>query len=376
MASIMKSWMVAMMSLLMLLGATACRQASMDSDAAAAKNDSVITHARLLTLERKPLYTLAIVGDPWKQGSVLHRYVLVPDSIELPGQLPEGTVVRTPIKRALVYSAVHTALMKELGAFDALKGVTDLQYFTDPDVPARVAAGEVTDCGSSMGPTVEKVIEMEADAIMLSPYQDATYGQVTRLGIPVIECADYMESTPLGRAEWVKFYGELLGRRAQADSLFNAVETAYARVKEQAAAGTAHPTVLTEMVISGVWNVPGGESYMARIIGDAGGKYPWADDHSTGSLNLDFNQVLATAQQADVWLIKSFNIHSYNDLRAAYALNEKFAAFENRRVYVCDTNRSRLFERFPFHPDVLLQEYANIFAGRDGELQFFEHMKQ
>ena len=376
MASIMKSWMVAMMSLLMLLGATACRQASMDSDAAAAKTDSVITHARLLTLERKPLYTLAIVGDPWKQGSVLHRYVLVPDSIELPGQLPEGTVVRTPIKRALVYSAVHTALMKELGAFDALKGVTDLQYFTDPDVPARVAAGEVTDCGSSMGPTVEKVIEMEADAIMLSPYQDATYGQVTRLGIPVIECADYMESTPLGRAEWVKFYGELLGRRAQADSLFNAVETAYARVKEQAAAGTAHPTVLTEMVISGVWNVPGGESYMARIIGDAGGKYPWANDHSTGSLNLDFNQVLATAQQADVWLIKSFNIHSYNDLRAAYALNEKFAAFENHRVYVCDTNRSRLFERFPFHPDVLLQEYANIFAGRDGELQFFEHMKQ
>ena len=115
------------------------------------------------------------------------------------------------------------------------------------------------------------------------------------------------------------------------------------------------------MVISGVWNVPCGQSYMARLIQDAGGIHPWADDKSMGSLNLDFNQVLAVAQQADVWLIKSFYIHNYADLKGAYALNDQFRAFKERKVYICDTNESRLFEQFPFHPDRLLQDYFAIF---------------
>ena len=336
--------------------------------------DSVITHAELLKLERTPHYTIATIADPWN-GGILHRYVLVPRDSTLPGNLPEGTVVRTPIERALVYSAVHTAIMRELNAIEAVKGVVDVQFFTDPDIVEDVRGGRLTDCGSSMAPTIERVIDMSPDAIMLSPYQDATYGQITKLNIPIIECADYMETTPLGRAEWVKFYGELTGRRAEADSLFNAVATRYDEIKEASqSAGAKRPMVLTEMVIQGVWNVPGGDSYMARLIADAGGDYPWADDKSKGSLNLDFNQVLAKAHQADVWLIKSFYIHSLADLKGANALNDRFDAFAAGHVYVCDTNSSRLFERFPFHPEVLLQEYHNIFYNNGTDAQFFKRL--
>ena len=225
-----------------------------------------------------------------------------------------------------------------------------------------------------MGPTVEKVIEMSPDTILLSPYQDATYGQITKLDIPIIECADYMEFTPLGRAEWIKFYGELLGRRAMADSIYRAVEKAYCEIRQSCSrqSPSKRTKVLTEMVLSGVWNVPGGQSYMSQMIQDAGGLYPWADEPSTGSLNLDFNQVLAVAQDADVWLIKSFFIHSLADLKGAYSLNDQFKAFQRHQVYVCDTNESHLFERFPFHPEVLLQEYADIFAHRTQNLQFFK----
>lgn len=352
--------------LLLLVVLSACRNGSVAAEGT--NSDSIITEARLLKIEPARGYTLVTVKNPWKDG-ILHRYVLVPADSALPPQLPVGTIVRTPLRRALVYSSVHSSIIKEMGMFASVKGVCDSQFFTDPDVLNGVNDGSIADCGSSMTPTVEKVIEMQPDAILLSPYQDATYGQITKLDIPIIECADYMEYTPLGRAEWVKFYGLLLGREPEAEAIFSQVAQSYNAIKQHAAKAARHPMVLTEMVISGVWNVPGGQSYMARILQDAGATYPWASDKSTGSLNLDFNQVLAVAQQADVWLIKSFYIHSYEDLKANYALNDQFQAFKHRKVYVCDTNKTRLFEQFPFHPDRLLREYYNIFHPEENDTQ-------
>ena len=338
--------------------------------------DNVVSRAGLLTLQREAGYTVATVADPWK-GGVLHRYVLVPRDADLPADLPEGTLVRTPLQRALVYSSVHTSLLSELGAIDVVRGIVDKQYFIESTLIDGVDKGVIADCGNSMNPTVEKVIDMQPDAIMLSPYQDASYGQIASLDIPIIECADYLEYDPLGRAEWMKFYGELVGKQKEADSLYNTIVNAYNRVKETAARAQSRPTVLTEMVISGVWNVPGGQSYMARIINDAGGHYLWADDKNTGSLALDFNQVLAVAQNADYWFIKWTNINSLEDLQGAFDLNKEMAAFRNKRVYVCDTDKTRFFDRIPFHPEVLLREFAVIMHPEvfpDGNPKMYRHL--
>jgi len=344
---------------LMLALTTSCFRSGNSTGQVLGGQDSVITTARLLSMQREARYTVVTVGDPWK-GGVLHRYVLVPRDSTLPDDLPDGTLVRTPVSRALVYSSVHTSLLSELGAIDAVRGVVDSQYFNDSTISAGLQSGTIADCGNSMNPTVEKVIDMQPDAILLSPYQDASYGQIAKLDIPIIECADYLEYDPLGRAEWVKFYGELVGKRAEADSLYAAVVAAYNDMKQKAAGADTHPTVVTEMVISGVWNVPGGQSYMARILNDAGGKYMFADDGNTGSLALDFNQVLAVAQNADYWFIKWTNINSLKDLQGANELNREMAAFQNGRVYVCDTDKTRFFDRIPFHPEVLLREFAAI----------------
>lgn len=331
------------------------------------KADTTITHAQLLKISHADGYTLVEIANPWKEGQTLHRYVLVPSDAKLPGNLPEGTVVRTPIKSALVYSEVHTSAMGELGAAKAIKGVTDAQYFTDPTVIAGLKDGSITDCGQSMTPDVEHVLSLKPDAILLSPFQDANYGQVAKINIPIIECADYMESTPLGRAEWIKLIGELTGRRQQADSIFASVVAAYENCRKQVAASkAAKPTVITETVISGVWNVPGGQSYMARLLADAGANYPWADDKSAGSLTLDFSQVLNKAQNADLWLIKTFNIATYADLKKAYSLNSEMAAFKNHKVWVCNTSQSPLYREFPFHPEKLLRDLASIFHPETG----------
>ena len=355
---------------------SSCFRSGKGASNAEETRDSVITAAKLLSMQRNEGYTVVTVADPWK-GGVLHRYVLVPRDSVLPDNLPEGTVVRTPVYRALVYSSVHTSLLDELGAIGKVRGVVDSQYFIDSTIVQGVANGFIYDCGNSMNPTVEKVIDMQPDAILLSPYQDASYGQIASLGIPIIECADYLEYDPLGRAEWMKFYGELVGKRAEADSLYDAVVTAYNEMKQRTAAATSRPTVVTEMVISGVWNVPGGQSYMARIIHDAGGDYLWADEENTGSLALDFNQVLAVAQNADYWFIKWTNINTLQDLQGAYDLNKEMAAFNNKRVYVCDTDKTRFFDRIPFHPEVLLREFAAILHPElfpDFQNQMYKHI--
>lgn len=336
---------------------------------------SSLQEAKLLSIVHENGYTRVEITNPWDTKSLLHTYLLVPSSRPVPGNLPRGTVVRTPLKRALVYSSVHSSVLRELGAGDAVRGVCDAQYFNDSIITAGLTAGTITDCGNSMQPTVEKVISMKPDAILLSPYQDATYGQITKLNVPIIECADYMEYTPLGRAEWIKFYGELVEQRALADSIYNQVKQQYNQVKETVASKKLkRPLVLTENLISGIWNVPGGQSYMAQYIKDAGGDYPWADDKNTGSLTLDFNQVLARAQKADFWLLKSPSIHSLADLKSSYTLNDQFEAYKTGNVYVCDTNTTRFFDRFPFHPEVLLKEYFKIFHPEvvtDYQLQFF-----
>ena len=368
-------WLIATFILQMLL-LTACLKSGNNTGGTIDAQGNVIKQAKLLTMQRMPDYTLVTVGDPWK-GGVLHRYVLVPAGAALPSALPDGTVVRTPISNALVYSSVHTSLMGELGAMDAVRGVVDSQYFGDSTITAAIAAGTITDCGNSMNPTVERVIEMQPDAILLSPYQDASYGQIAKMDIPIIECADYLEYDPLGRAEWMKFYGELLGKRDEADSLYNLVVNAYNSLKQKVADAQTHPTIVTEMVINGIWNVPGGQSYMARILKDAGGNYLWADDKNTGSLALDFNQVLAVAQNADYWFIKWTNINSLKDLQGAYDLNKEMAAFQNKRVYVCDTDKTRFFDRIPFHPEVLLREFAAILHPElfpDFQNQMYHHL--
>lgn len=326
-----------------------------------ASSDSVITCAKGINISHHGGYTLVEVKNPWKAGAVLQTYALVPRDADMPNNLPNGvTVVRTPLKKAVVYSSVHGSVIKELGALASIGGVCDAEYFNMPEVQDGLKAGKVVNVGSSQSPTVEKLVEMSPDAIILSPFQNAGYGVLTNLKVPIIECADYMEDTPLGRAEWIKFFGELYGKTAAADSIYASAVKTYNDLKTAAAKSEKKPKVLTEMLYSGVWYVPGGGSYMAQIIEDAGATYPWSDDKSSGSLSLDYAQVLAKAGDADYWFIKPMMPMTYTSLAAENQLYTKINAFNSKQVYQCVTVNSTFFQDFPFHPDVLLKDFIAI----------------
>lgn len=358
----MKSIRSILSVLLVAMYAASCSNVgNKNTDADSVSSDSVITAAKGLTIEHYDGYTIVKVKNPWKDGALLQTYALVPRDAEVPTSLPDGvTVVRTPLKNAAVYSSVHGSVIKGLGELASIKGVCDAEYFNMPEIQSGLKAGMVANVGNSQSPTVEKLVEMSPDAIILSPFQNAGYGVLTNLKVPIIECADYMENTPLGRAEWIKFFGELYGKTDVADSIYDATADSYNKLKAKVAKAVKKPKVLTEMLYSGVWYVPGGDSYMARILEDAGAVYPWSSDKSSGSLSLDYAQVLEKAGDADFWFIKPMMSMSYSSLQKENQLYAQIKAFKTKHIYQCVTVNSTFFQDFPFHPQVLLMDLVAI----------------
>lgn len=323
--------------------------------------DTITTTASLLSIVEYEEFTIATIQDPWNKGAVIGRYILVPDNTVRPDNLPQGIVIKTPVSSSLVYSSVHAGAINELGAIDRISAICDAQYYKLPKITAGLESGKVIDVGASMSPSIERIIDHEPQIILTSPFQNAGHGAIEQLGIPIVECADYMESSPLGRAEWIKLLGRLYGKPQVADSIYNVVELRYNSLRDSALQCKDRPTVISEMVTDGVWYLPGGRSYMAQIFYDAAASYPWADDTSTGSLQLDFASVYDRAHDADFWFIKTFN----NDMTLAnlqedYPLHARMSAFSNGGVYACNTAKTTFFEDFPFHPELLLRDFINI----------------
>lgn len=370
------SCLVALSALCSCSGAGSATASSCDGDTV------YMDYAKRITIVDYPRYTFVSVQNPWDTTKVLHDYILVPDSIELPDALPPGTVIRTPLKRTLVHSSVHCRLIGELGAHDAIKGVCDAQYILLPEIISGLADGTITDCGVNTSPDIEKVVNMSPDAILLSPYKDpGTYGKLTTLPIAVVECADYMEISPLARAEWVKFYGRLYGRTETADSLFRAVETKYNSLKNRTAGVQSRPGVLFDRLYGRQWYVPASMSTISTLIHDAGGSNPFESISGSGSAPLSAEQVLVQAGDVPYWLVRysSPETMTLKELAADNKVYSKFGAFKSGNVYGCNTGVVRYYEDAPFHPERTLADIMNIIhpelADSIPQLNFFTKLK-
>ena len=321
-------------------------------------------YASLLTLRQCDGYVYVQIRNPWDSTAVLHSYVLVDREEELPKRLPQGDVVRTPLENSVVYTMVHCGLIDELGAFEGIRGVCDLRYNDIDKVRNGVRNGRIRDLGEGLNPNVEDIIDMEPDAILLSPFQnDGGYGRLGKLGIPIVECADYMETSALGRAEWMKFYGRLYGRGDFADSLFNQVALRYDSLRRMAATVEERPTVVTDLKYGAVWYVPGGNSTTGHLLVDAGADYVFKETPESGNLALAPEAVFDRAIDAQFWLIRynQATEKTYDELAQEYANYANLRAFQHRNVYACNTESTPFYREAPFHPDRLLKDYIEIF---------------
>lgn len=334
-----------------------------------------LRYAQQLSLIQYKGYVQATLANPWKEDAVLHSYVLVPkgrvgDSLlqhDAQLQAMEATVVRTPIAHAVVFTTSHCSLLYNLHAQQALSGVCDLAYINLPDVQRRAKlrpkdTAAVVDCGSSMQPDVERIMQLHPEVLLVSPFeQSGGFGKLATLNIPIIETADYMETSALGRAEWMKFYGLLFGRALQANALFAQVDSNYHALMAKAQQTREKISAFTERKMGSVWYVPGGRSTIAQLLRDARVTYPFADDTHSGSLALSFETVLNEAGNSDIWLIK-YNHHpnTRQALLAEEAGYAQFKAFQRGKVFGCDCAAVPYYEEVDFHPDRLLNDILQI----------------
>lgn len=420
-------------ALLALLVLTACQGGKTTAGEAEEGDTLKMKYAKLLTIvkhgekgtaslnndaeDAEYQYADVNVANPWKAGTLLHRYILIPKGKEgdetvarLALQRTSGMgcttdTVRTPVERSAVFIAPHCQLMYELGCQQAIRGVCDLDYINIPDVKKRAAsagkasAGNVSaenaaagksivDCGSSMAPDIERIIALKPEAILLSPFENSGgYGKLDKLHVPIIEAADYMESSPLGRAEWMKFYGMLFGNEEgkntgisgscepKADSLFAKIEKEYLKLKAEAAGYPKGLSILTERKTGNVWYVPGGQSTIGILLKDANARYIFEDDEHSGSLAMSPEQILAKGKQVDVWAFKYFGGAplSQAQLLQEYDGYKALAAFNRGNIYQVDTSTVPYFELTSFHPELLLREFIILAHGeRFGKLRFYK----
>ena len=341
-----------------------------------------LKYAENLMLIKGEGYTEARLRNPWDTTALLRTYILVEKDKPLPEHLPQGTLVRTPLSKALVYTAVHCNLIKELGALSSIGGICELEYIKVPEIVEGCRKGTIVNAGEGTNPDIEKIIDLHPDALLLSPYENSGgHGQVEKLKIPIIECADYMETSALGSAEWIRFYGLLFHQNAKADSIFAIVEKNYNELKALATSQATKPKLMCEQKSGSAWYVPGGRSTTGKLYKDAGADYLFAHYPNSGAIPLSFETVFDKAQDADVWLMK-YNRptdKTLGDIREDYAPYANFKAFKDQNVYGCNSAHKEYYEDFPFHPDKVLKDLIKIFHPSllpEYELKYFSKLAE
>ena len=390
-----------------------------------------LRYAKLLRMTEHPDHTWVEIINPWDTTQVLRQYLLVDQAMSssaleaLQAQHPASVLLRTPLQRILPQSTVHASLALWMGAQQSLVGLCDTAYIIAPELKQL----HLPDFGRGDQPNLERILAVQTDVCLFAPFENTRYASLERAGIPIVDCADYLETSPLGRAEWMRFYGRLWGKSQLADSLFaqevqhydslvrivqvstaqraahplspstssspkNLAKTTKVgvrsqnvrdfpqslrdndvRSKQQTSANSATkvasstvsssslqspPRVWLDLPWQSTWYVPGGSSYLATLIADAGGDYPLRHNTQAGSLPLPLERAWQYAQKADVWVIKGGDEvpSHYAALKEQERVYAQFPAVRSHRVWVCNTMQVPYYEYTPFAPAQLLREWC------------------
>ena len=307
---------------------------------------------------------LVDVADPQTDEDrmpVSYRFALVGRGSQ--AQVPEGyTRVEVPIERCIVMTMLQMSNFTALDAHDVISGVTGVKNLFDSDIKARVKRGDIVKIGMEGNFDTELILAANPEVIFISPFKRGGYDVVKETGITLVPHLGYKELDPLGQAEWVKYVGMFLGKEQEADSLFRGIEARYLALKEKAAGVTERPTVFSGEMHGGNWYAVGGKNYLAQIFRDAGADYV-IDDDNTGGVNIDYEQMYATAAEADYWrILNSFEgDFTYDALLSSEPRNALFRAFKDRHVIYCNMKQTPYYEISPVKPDAVLADFVAIF---------------
>jgi iron complex transport system substrate-binding protein len=277
-------------------------------------------------------------------------------------------IVPQPCKRIASLSSVYTTMLCELGAGDKIVAIDNIDYYNNTFIQKKFAANEIVELSKGPQPDIEKALTIKPDALLTFGMGESNKSweeKIKMAGIPLLVTLDHLEETPLARAEWIKCISLFVNKRKEADSIFNAVEKNYAELKQLASEAKEHPKVFSEIKYGEIWYVPGGKSFAATLMKDAGANYTWNNNDQSGSLHLSFEEVLRKAGDADFWLNQSL-VKSKEELKSLEPRYAEFRAFKtgnlyNNIKYTNEKGYSDYWETGILYPDRILSDLVQIF---------------
>ncbi|WP_291145076.1 ABC transporter substrate-binding protein [Flavobacterium sp. UBA7680] len=330
-----------------------------------AKNS--IEYASGLSIVKYDAYSVVTVSNPWPNANKDFKYILKEKEAKVPDSLQSYTTIQVPLESVVVTSTTNIPFLEMLEVENKLVGFPHTDYISSEKTRALIDKGSVKNVGQNEKLNIEQLIELSPDLIVTfgvdnnNPMLD----NLKKSGLNVLIQGDWMEQSPLGKAEWIKLYGALFGKEEKAKELFDKIVQSYDQAKKLAAEKTANLTVLYGSMYEDVWYVAKGNSWVAEFMKDAHANYLWADLKGTGSEGLSFEKVLDKAKTANVW-IASGSFKSLDELQKANPHYSEFDAFTNKSVYSFEgklgaTGGTVYYELAPSRPDLVLKDYIKIF---------------
>ncbi|MEH2153987.1 ABC transporter substrate-binding protein [Nostoc sp.] len=331
-------------------------------------NKIKINHATGFAVEYHKHYKIVIIKNPWQNANTKFQYVLVQCGTPTPKEFNQAQLITVPINSIVSLSTTHLPHLAKLGVVDKLIGISNSKQVNTPDVVERIKAGKIAQVGNNSNVDIEKVLELNPDLVTIfgtGNSQTDSYTKLTEAGLKVGINSEYMEDTPLGRSEWLKFTALFFNKDEQAEKIFSEIANKYEQVAEKAKAVKNRPTIFVGFNFKGTWYMPGGKSYLAKYLADAGANYLWSDDKSSGSLPLSFEVVLERAANADYWLNFSQYWKSLKDLVAEDNRYADFKAVKTGNLYnnnarVNESGGNDYWEGGISNPDMVLSDLIKI----------------
>ena len=366
-----------------LLAIVSCKKEAQRAvlKSASAKN----THAKGFDIVEEKGNKKLIIKSAYQNATEDATYPL---SKKIPSTALASTKLNTiqiPVKNIVVTSTTHIPMVELLQSENTIVGFPHGQYVSSARTRKLLDAGKIAEIGKENSLNTEILLDLQPELVVgysvTSP--DKSLTTLEKAGINVIYNGDWLEETPLGKAEWIKFFGVLFDKEKQADSIFKAIETNYVNAKKSALLGLQKPTVLSGAIMSkDIWNLPAGESFVAQFLKDANLTYLWKDTKGKGSLSLSFESVFDKGANADIWIAPGY-FTSKKQLLESNALYAKFKAFQDDNIYTPTTKKGKsggvlYYELATTRPDLVLKDLIKITNPAllpDYELVFFEKMK-
>lgn len=343
-----------------------------------------ITHSKNLSIEKQKGYSIVKITNPWPNAKESFTYILKEKNGIVPDSLDKYDIISIPIKSIVVTSTTHIPALELLGVEHTLIGFPNTDYISSEKTRKRIDAGKVREVGVNESLNTEVLIDINPDLIVSFGLNNSnpTLDNLQKSGLKVMLNGDWNEQSPLGKAEWIKFFGALYGLDAKANTIFLEIEKEYNTTLILAKKAKTRPTVLSGAMYQDQWYVPQGESWAALFFKDAQSEYLWADTKGTGGLAVPFEKILEEAQNADFWIAPG-NFSTLKEMSDNNPHYSQFTSFKNKRVYSYAVNKGATggmiyFEWSPSRPDWVLKDFIKIFHPElvpNHQLFFFQKLE-